>query len=71
MNHYKVLYVGKHTETEEKMAVYRRISIEKVDGSDQTFTHPCDDNIWIRPLTMWNERVEYENKTVERFTPID
>ncbi len=50
---YNVLYVATHTETLEKLVVY----------------HPMygDRNIWVRPLDMFAETVEYEGKTLPRF----
>lgn len=52
-NEYEVLYIGKHTETEEDMVIYRA-----VDTPEQ---------VWVRPLTMFIETVEWEGKVVPRF----
>lgn len=52
-NIYKVLNVGLHTETMEKMVVYQ-------DVADST-------KIWIRPASMWNDEIEFNGKTVKRF----
>lgn len=41
-NLYKIIALGKHSETEEEMIVYQ--NIEKGD-------------IWVRPQSMWNEFV--------------
>ncbi len=50
---YTVLYIGRHTETEEEMVVYCAVlSPEK---------------IWIRPLSMFMEHVSVEGKCVPRF----
>ena len=54
---YEVLFVAKHSETEEKMVVYRALYSEG--------------NIWVRPASMWNETVERDGKTYPRFTKIE
>ena len=51
--HYAVLYVATHSETLEKYVVYRQLY-----GS-------CD--VWIRPLSMFKERVLVDGKQVPRF----
>lgn len=52
---YEVLYVAKHTETDELMVVYRSLDWDK------------HDQIWIRPYDMFKENVEYNGKEVPRF----
>ena len=52
--HYEVLGVGRHSETEEWLVIYRA---EK-DGS-----------LWLRPLSSWNEPVSRPGGTVPRFAP--
>ncbi|MGL5439799.1 MAG: DUF1653 domain-containing protein [Filifactoraceae bacterium] len=52
-NEYELLYIAKHSETLESMAVYRAI---KGDGE-----------IWVRPLNMWNEDVEHNGSITKRF----
>ena len=51
---YEVLFVAKHSETLEEMVVYRALYGEQ--------------GVWVRPLSMWNETVEFEGKSVKRFT---
>jgi len=51
---YEVLGVANHSETLEKMVVYRALYGEG--------------EIWVRPLSMWNETVERDGKTFPRFT---
>ena len=48
------LYIANHSETLEKMVVYKALY--------------GDGQIWVRPLSMWDEKVEVEGKTVSRFT---
>ncbi|MBO5362850.1 MAG: DUF1653 domain-containing protein [Clostridia bacterium] len=52
---YEVIGIARHSETEEELVVYRALY---GDGA-----------LWARPLSMWNERVSYQGKTVLRFTP--
>jgi hypothetical protein len=52
---YKVVAIALHSETLEEMVVYQNAENGK---------------IWVRPASMWNEKVEYEGKTVNRFTYI-
>ena len=54
---YEVLCLAKHSETEEKMVVYRALY--------------GNGDVWVRPLRMWNEIVEYEGRRVHRFEHID
>ncbi len=55
-NEYEVLYIAKHSETLEELVVYRALYGEG--------------EVWVRPLKMWNERVERDGKTFSRFTYI-
>jgi hypothetical protein len=52
-NFYQVLYIAKHSETEEFMVVY----------------HPKDQrkDIWVRPLIMFDETIEQQGKSIKRF----
>ena len=50
---YEVLGVANHSETLEKMVVYRALYGEG--------------EIWVRPLYMWDEDVEVNGETVKRF----
>lgn len=52
---YEVIGIARHSETEEELVVYRALY---GDGA-----------LWARPLSMWNEWVSYQGKTVLRFTP--
>ncbi len=53
-NYYELLDVAKHSETLEEMVVYRALYGEK--------------GLWVRPITMWDELVEYNGEMVKRFT---
>ena len=55
-NEYEVLYLAKHSETQELMVVYRALYGER--------------GVWVRPASMWNETVERDGKTYRRFTYI-
>jgi len=50
---YRVLGMGKHSETLEELVVY-----QVLDGEDK---------IWVRPLEMFLEEVEVDGKKVPRF----
>ncbi|NTW72705.1 MAG: DUF1653 domain-containing protein [Eubacteriaceae bacterium] len=52
-NEYLVLYLARHSETLEEMVVYQALYRER--------------GIWVRPLSMWNEKVDADGKSVERF----
>ena len=52
-NRYELLYVANHSETLEKMVVYKALYGEG--------------EIWVRPADMWNEEVEVNGKRVLRF----
>ncbi|ABO49769.1 protein of unknown function DUF1653 [Desulforamulus reducens MI-1] len=51
-NYYEVLYLAKHSETEELLVVYR---CEK-DGS-----------IWVRPFEMFFQKVMHNGELKDRF----
>lgn len=51
---YDVIDTAIHSETEELMVVYRPLYGDKA--------------LWVRPLSMWNETVEYQGELVKRFT---
>ncbi len=56
-NLYEVIGLANHSETLEKMVVYRALY--------------GDNEIWVRPASMWNEEVEKEGKIFKRFTYIE
>jgi hypothetical protein len=51
--HYKVLAIGKHSETKEELVVYQGLY----------------DNypVWCRPKSMWNDLIELNGKMIKRF----
>ena len=56
-NEYEVIAIAKHSETLEELVVYRALY-----GVGE---------VWVRPAKMWNERVERNGQTVQRFTYIE
>lgn len=56
-NVYEVLYNATHSETEEPMVVYRALY--------------GDYGIWVRPASMWEDEVERDGVTYQRFTPME
>ena len=55
-NEYEVIAIAKHSETTEDMVVYKALY--------------GDGGLWVRPASMWNETVERDGKTYQRFTYI-
>lgn len=51
---YKVIGIGMHTETEEKLVLYQSLY--------------GNFDFWARPVSMWIEQVEYEGQILPRFT---
>ena len=56
-NLYEVIAIEKHSETLEELVVYRALYGEH--------------GVWVRPVSMWNETVERDGKTYQRFTYIE
>ena len=52
-NEYEVLALANHSETLEKMVVYKALY--------------GDMEIWVRPLSMWEEEITRDGKTFKRF----
>lgn len=52
-NEYLLLYIAKHSETLEDLVVYQALYGER--------------GIWVRPLSMFLEKVELNGKLVNRF----
>ena len=55
-NEYLVVDIATHSETEEKMVVYKALYGEG--------------KLWVRPLSMWNEKVNVDGKETSRFSYI-
>ena len=60
-NFYQVLHLAKHSENEEVMVVYQPL-YDNDEGKRE---------IWVRPLTMFDELIEREGKKFKRFVYID
>ena len=56
-NEYELIGVARHSETMEEMVVYRALYGEF--------------GLWVRPASMWEETVERDGKTYQRFTYIE
>ena len=52
-NEYEVIGVAKHSESLEEMVVYKALY--------------GDGDIWVRPLSMWDEEVERDGVKKKRF----
>ena len=53
-NEYEVYGTARHSETEEEMVIYRALYGKF--------------GLWVRPASMWEETVERDGKTFQRFT---
>ena len=56
-NEYELLHIANHSETLEKMVVYKALYGEG--------------EIWVRPISMWDETVVVNGAEVKRFTLIN
>lgn len=56
-NKYELLFIVTHSETLEKMVVYKALYGEG--------------EIWVRPLSMWDELVEVNGEMVPRFKLVE
>ncbi len=56
-NEYEVIGIAKHSETLEEQVVYRALYGKH--------------DLWVRPVSMWNETIEREGKSFRRFTLIE
>jgi hypothetical protein len=59
--YYKIIGIGRHTETLEEFVIYIALYFDKKYGNEA---------IWVRPKSMFLENVEHEGKIVPRFTQI-
>ena len=55
-NYYQVEGVARHSETDERLVVYRPLYGEG--------------GLWVRPAAMWNETVTHEGVLQPRFAPV-
>lgn len=55
-SYYQVLYLARHSETEEYLVVYHPLTNKE--------------DIWVRPLSMFDEIIQRDGKTSKRFTYI-
>lgn len=56
-NRYEVIGFAKHSETLEDMVVYKALYGER--------------GTWVRPLSMWENPIEVNGKTVKRFEYVE
>ncbi len=56
-NMYEVLCIANHSETLEKMVVYKALY--------------GDGEVWVRPIEMWDETVEVNGQLQKRFTLVE
>ncbi len=53
-NNYTILALAKHSETLEDMVVYQSVANKE--------------DVWVRPLAMFQEQVEINGQKIQRFT---
>ncbi|MGW0909468.1 DUF1653 domain-containing protein [Streptomyces sp. NPDC002853] len=56
-NYYRVLHVAQHSETDERLVVYRDLNEER-------------GNVWVRPLAMFQETMVVGSGRTPRFSLI-
>lgn len=56
-NLYEVIDIARHSETEEEHVVYRTLY--------------GDHSLWVRPLSMFDEVIECDDKTIKRFAFVE
>jgi hypothetical protein len=61
-NFYEVIATALHSETREELVVYRALYESKDFEKDQ---------LWVRPLKMFTEKVEIDGKQIPRFQFIE
>lgn len=54
---YRILHIGDHTETREKLVVY-----EQLYENEYPYGY-----VWCRPYEMFHEKIIYNNNYVNRF----
>ena len=59
---YELLYIARHSETDESMVVYRAL----YDCGET----PLNERLWVLPLSMWTETVTRDGATFPRFSYI-
>jgi hypothetical protein len=59
---YEVIGVALHSETREEMVVYKMLY------SSPEYDHG---QLWVRPKSMFLEKVDYQGQSVPRFAPIE
>lgn len=59
---YEVIGVANHSETLEKLVVYKALYESSEFGQNA---------LWVRPYEMFNEEIEIEGKKVKRFELVD
>lgn len=60
-NTYEVIAIGRDTETLEEVVVYKGEYIDPEFGERP---------IWVRPLLMFEEKIEADGELIDRFTRI-
>ena len=62
---YIVLAVAKHSETQKDMVVYK-----STYNSKGFLIDPQDQQTWVRPLSMWFDKIPALRKSIVRFKEV-
>jgi hypothetical protein len=57
--HYEVIGIATHSESLEKLVVYKALY------------QPEGENLWVRPLSLFMEKVAVDGKMVDRFEKVE
>jgi hypothetical protein len=59
-NYYYIICTGHHSETNEKMVVYKRLFVDEFSDDDHKFDYaPLSKEAYIRPLDMFMSEVDH------------
>lgn len=62
---YEIVGIGRHSETDEELVVYRPL----YEVSEDNWVYGFD--FAIRPLSIWFDTIEWQGKLMPRFTQIE
>jgi len=66
-NYYEVLDIVTHSETEERLVLYKPLYEKSEAVNNKDASHNSSSNLWVRPYDMFFEQIETMGKTMPRF----